>query len=992
MFSSDGFFTGTGVVPTPWNDQTLSVAFSGHINGSRVIYDGFVDGISDDLNNYDFSLDSLIIGGDICIPPSDETETDESGIDPVTGLDQWGFVDSTGLHGETGQEYDQYGYDRDGNHIVSEGPFGPDGCSRERRDADGNYCEPTPYVTPAAQDFLDSIGNDLTGIITQTLTNLIADTTSALNTQQQVCNNHRTVMDALIAADQLNFDPKAIYGDSNQYYNPGLSLRFADKPKAFEPHVENRDANVEMLEKHHVDLYGCDVKELAIIERLSNLNAIEIAGLESFIVQALSFLPAETIATFSDPANFTAWLVAQINAYAIANATTDNSTGLQDAQTPVDAHNGVYATPNQHFNRLATLASNDYVKLGFKNREEMVLYELNSQFKQGFKSIGGVHRAHFLQKLATLQTQSDSSSASSLLPLSVTRRLGGMDYTILLDGIKFSPGAGPVLDAYLIIEDPDSGQKLVFQALQSAFGVGGAEQSTLSLASTVAIRINNATKLILEPGQTFVDWDCQGFAGMGVGGNIELCREFITPLDPTSLEPLPDPTRFSLDFGVYVSEWLDAVVAVDAGAFAITKHENIKWQLNNVIIDLSDRETPDFIPVEGYTSPHYVDNRFSPLWRGFYMEHLSATLPKDLVAGSGDGAGNPVSIGVQDVLIDGKGFTGEAYVEGVDLLGLEDGNAGGWPFSIDRFNVKVIHNGFAGAGFGGLIQVPVFEEALFYDAEIFSDNRFKFTVQPQEELTMDMLLANVTLNPATKIEIGYDYAGFHAVADLTGDIKFNPAGRAPVNLQMPELYFKQFKVSNRAPYFEAGIWEMRNLGLSLNFGGFGMDLSNIKPYKGDNVEEFGLGFDLSIDVGPSLSAGGRFGILGELEEINNRQKWKYKKLDLKGLFIDAKITEGIHVKGALEWFNNHDTYGKGFQGLLVTNFDTEALKFTANASAMFGKIDTTRYYFVDLLVDLGGVPQPTPVQITGFGGGVSYHMSNSFAVNEIDFSNTNNNS
>jgi len=323
----------------------------------------------------------------------------------------------------------------------------------------------------------------------------------------------------------------------------------------------------------------------------------------------------------------------------------------------------------------------------------------------------------------------------------------------------------------------------------------------------------------------------------------------------------------------------------------------------------------------------------------------------------------------------------------VNLLGIDDGNAGGWPFSIDRFDVKVLHNSFAGAGFGGEIQVPLFAETMRYHAQILKNNRFKFTVSPDSLLTVNMLLATATLHPATKIELGYDYAGFHAVADLTGNLKFNIPDTSSIELTMPELYFKEFRLSNRDPYFDDGVWEIRNLGVGIQFGGFGMDLSKIKPYRGDNTREFGLGFDLALELGPDLTAGGRFGILGELEEINNRQRWKYKEMDLQGLFVDANITEGIHVFGALQWFKDDPNYGKGFQAILATDVKTGPLDFSADAAGLFGEKNGTKYFFVDLMADLGGVPQPSPLKITGFGGGVSYHMANAFTVQGVNFTN-----
>ena len=597
--------------------------------------------------------------------------------------------------------------------------------------------------------------------------------------------------------------------------------------------------------------------------------------------------------------------------------------------------------------------------------------------------IQGVHRAHFLEKLVELRE--DEEESNGVLPIAVTKYIGGVEYSILLDQMSFDPVNGATLSAYLIIEDPESGQKLVFQATNVEFGVGGAANTRLQLASTVAIRINNASKLILDANGTFADWDCQGFLGAGIAGKVEMCRDFITPLHEQTLEPLPDTVRFALNFETYVTEWLDAVVTVDAGAFAITNHENVKWQLDNAVVDLSDHYTPEFVPTEGYASQHYTRNEgFSPLWRGFYMQNLSATLPNQFSS-----AEEPITIGVEDVLIDKSGFTGEAYVEGINILGIDDGSAGGWPFSIDRFNIKVLHNSFAGAGFGGDVIVPVFKETMRYDARIYSENRFKFTVQPDSILTMDLLLAKATLHPASKIEIGYDYDGFLAVADLTGDIKFEIPADASVDMKLPELYFKEFRVSNRDPYFDSGVWEVRNLGLSMDFGGFGMDLSRISPYRGESSREMGLGFDLAISLGGpdlDLSAGGSFGILGELEEINERQKWKFKRIDLNGLFIDANIKDVVHVKGGLKWYKDHPQYGKGFQGLLSAEFTKEPLDFSATVAGQFGKFEGTKYFFVDAMVGLGSGIPVGPLNINGFGGGVSYHMDSHMQVDSMDFS------
>jgi hypothetical protein len=978
--ANQGQYTGVGIVPLPFNDRTVQVAFTNSfINENRVLKSGVVEGLRDQLSNYDFSMYTLAIGGDICVPKVNEDGFTEDGLNPVTGLDRFGFVDSSGVHSVTGTQWDENGFDIDGIHRGTGTEFNADGCNREGRDENDGECTPAPFVDPTAQAFMDSIANTLAAMVAAERTSQVNTRTTLLNQQVQVCETMRGEINGLIG--QLEFQPDFIVGDSSQYLTPGLSKRFEEQPRIFPTYDPERDVRVVDLEDKHVKLYDCDVKELLLADTLAAFQGANAGAVEAYLLLQLSYLSADDIDALKVGDAFVLWVREKIAAYLASLLTNDDGVGTLTIPTPA----AIFNSPDQAFRNLGTIAST--TDQFFGTREEMIAYELNAQFNQGFRTIQGVHRAHFLARLAELREESENENRGGLLPLKVTKYLGGIQYSILLDDMRFDPANGASLSAYLIIEDPESGQKLVFEGRNISFGVGGAENARLSLASTVTVRISNAVRLILNANQNFVDWDCQGFVGVAVAGKVELCRDFITPLNEQTLEPLPDPERFAVNFEIYATEWLDAVVTVDAGAFAVTKYENIKWQLDSAVLDLSDHYTPDFVPTDGYASPHYSSEGFSPLWRGFYLQNLSATLPNAFSPSAEE-----ITIGVRDVLIDDSGFTGEGYVEGVDILGLQEGSAGGWPFSIDRFNIKVLHNSLAGGGFGGDIILPVFTDTMRYDAKIYRNNRYKFTITPTSDLSMDMLLAKVTLLPASKIGLEYnEYDGFLAVADLTGNLKFEIPQDASINITMPELYFKEFRVSNRDPYFDSGVWEIRNLGLSLDFGGFGMDISRISPYQGETTKEMGLGFDLAIGLGGEdldLSAGGSFGILGELEEVNQRQKWKFKNIDLKGLFIDANIKDVVHVKGALLWYKNNEEYGKGFQGLLHAKFTKEPLDFSTTVSAQFGKKGETKYFFVDAMVGLGSGIPIGPLNINGFGGGVSYHMDNVFSTSSMDFAST----
>ena len=981
--NSSGKFQGRGVVPLPFNQRTLEVEFDVLLNQYSILVDGEVYGIRDQLTNYDFSLDTLLVGGPICQPRQDPPGGVDGQTDPNTGIDQWGFIDSTGLHSVTGQAYDEYGFLRDGTHVKTQGPYSEQGCSREETDRDGNFCQPVRYVDPAAQAFIDSIAAELDQQITDALTQLIADTLSALNQRRQVCTSLRGDMDGLI--NQLGFDRAYIVGDSNQYYDPGLSTRFAEKPTPYQTAGANRDPQVADLEAKHIDLFGCDVLEQVTTRHYDLLTTASAADLKATLLRELSYQSEATITGFQQAATFETWLRAVIlaNVFGTQNPGYSYQSGKSSGGQLINA----YKTPPQAFTNLGTWAGPASAS-GFATKQEMVLYELNHQFNQGFREVQGIHRAHFLQRLTELRPETNSGSQGNLLPLEITKYIGGIAYTILLDEVRFSATLGPTLSAYLIIEDPESGQKIVFEAINTAFGVGGAETSRLALASTVALRLNNNAKLILHPQTTFVDWDCTGFAGVGVGGQLELCRDLITPLDDNTFEPLPDPERFAVDFNVYATEWLDAVISVDAGNFAITGHEGFTWTVDTVVVDLSDKVTPSFVPCAGYDSRNYHEAvGLTPNWKGLYLKELAVRLPDDFTQ-----ADTPLRVGVRNSLIDERGFSGRAFVENVPILSLDDGSGGGWPFSIDRFNVDVLHNQFAGGGFGGEVLLPVFpDDALTYSATLEADNRFAFAVNGLPELRMNMLLAEARLDSNTTFTLAYGPDGFEASANLYGGLRMNVPSTEVVIITLPELEFTNLQISNRAPHFVAGTWKIADASVNLDFGGFGLDISRIRPQTTAGGREFGIAFDAGITlVGElDLTATGGFAVLGELVggDAGARQRWNYKRFDLTGIGIETTIKNSIHIDGRLNWFKDHNEYGTGFHGVLSARFDTGPLNFSADVAGQFGRHNGNRYFFIDAMAGLGsGIPVGA-LNIQGFGGGISYHMDNSFSTNGMDFVN-----
>ena len=75
------------------------------------------------------------------------------------------------------------------------------------------------------------------------------------------------------------------------------------------------------------------------------------------------------------------------------------------------------------------------------------------------------------------------------MPLSFTKVIAAREHTIIFDNIVFTP-QGASVDAYMILEVPVSGDKLVFRGLNISFGPTGTQgDSKLNLETDVQIRL-----------------------------------------------------------------------------------------------------------------------------------------------------------------------------------------------------------------------------------------------------------------------------------------------------------------------------------------------------------------------------------------------------------------------------------------------------------------------------------------------------------------------
>ncbi len=987
---SNGVFSGSGVIPIPMGTQVAHVTFENiFINDEFQVKDGTISVVADDISNYpDFTInpDTLTIGGDICIEDFDPS-VDVDGDGGAGGLDPYGFDPETGFHSETDTIWDENGFLIDGTHKDTETPYDSLGCDRDKLDEFGNPCPAN--IDSTLTDFIDSIQTTLPDQIEYILEDLEEIYQDSLENLD--CQGKR---DAL--SNQVNgsdFDPKLIFGTNGELLEVGMHKKFKQEPHILGISAE-RDATAKDIEEKHIALYHCDKNETIFAILLNTIKEIledENSDIKQNIESSIkAWDNVEKDKYMNDPQAFAEWIRQKIKLILGEDEDLDGYLGFENGYE--DKLKGKLEV-REKFNEVFDFSSNyGYTAIAsleenFVSFSENKLEEIDFYFRQGEKKIGGHHRAFFLEGIAKSRkaTVGGNNLAPQVLPLEVTKQVGSYVYTIYLDAIHFTP-QGATLDAYCIITDPESGRRLVFQALNLGFDPSGLTgPSRLALLTEIEMRLNNAAKLILKSsGDTYVDWDCNGFLGMGIDTEIEFCRNFIVPLNPSTLEPLPEDEHYRLQFAIQIDSWLEFGITLSAPPFALAKYDDLKWELDSLVLDFSTQSTPQFTPPIGYTSEHYsgeIGSFLSPQWKGFYMKELKLTLPNTFSSKEED-----VSISVNDVLIDDTGVSATASV-GYEILPIDKGNLGGWAFSIDSFGVTVLQNNLVGFNLGGELNVPIFEDNMDYDAVMYPNNVYEFSVAPFDSSRMDLFLADATLYDESRITVEYVDGDILTTATLYGNLSVN-GGEADSTkgISIPDIGFEGLILSNQAPYFETGTWILPDdAGIDINFKGFGVSVDGIIPFSNqENEAGLGLNFGLKINKGVNIDVEAGIQIIGELHVENERQKWKYKKLKINSVCIKDASFPGVEkLNGCVNWFDGHSVYGKGFKGHVDIKF--KHLDLNIKAIGQFGEVNDLEYFFVDALVNANLGIGVGPFTIDGFGGGVSYNMTSDYDSKLIEF-------
>lgn len=594
------------------------------------------------------------------------------------------------------------------------------------------------------------------------------------------------------------------------------------------------------------------------------------------------------------------------------------------------------------------------------------------------------------QKIAALaaRVEEQNSLISNLdpnyqvkYPLGIVKEIAGIKYIIVLESDEITP-QGAFINAYMHFVTPQ-GKALSFVAnkipLSASGGINGVVELALLKDEDIPLGIMDL-KIYgqSKPGaaRTKVRFDCSGFIDMVVDAGIEFSKEVFVPEDPETGKQLENQTLFA-NFVTTLTSWSDLIVDISLPPFQIKSFKGFGFEVSQLSFDFSDMNNPAGIifPKEYPGLAPY--GNFHALWQGIYMRQAVLRMPPEL------NKGKRVQILSRNLILDDAGLTG--YFGAENLIALDDGDIGGWAFSLDQAGINFTCGSLTSAELAGKISLPIMKEgkSLAYAALIDQKGDFLFTASMPEDIDIPMFMAKMTVDRSSSIAITRVNEKMSATALLNGQIDIGAKlgtvsendttdyQRQRKGLSLSGLKFEKMMVSTSGPYFSPGCWSVEELGYKgSGLNGFAISLSDI-AVKENPDGGVGLGFKGRVNFsGDKYCASASLTLWSERKLVNDKTRYKYRSAEIHEIYLKVD-DNAISLEGYFAIFNNDVKYGNGFAAKVTAKF----LFIGLSASAMFGEVDDFKYFYVDALADLSRSPITAgAVAFYGFGGGAYSRM------------------
>ncbi|MDR2037829.1 MAG: hypothetical protein LBQ60_07895 [Bacteroidales bacterium] len=582
-------------------------------------------------------------------------------------------------------------------------------------------------------------------------------------------------------------------------------------------------------------------------------------------------------------------------------------------------------------------------------------------------------------------TQELSIADLNVLPMGMSRTLNNINYSIAVSSIITMPDHVKLTvfgRVRLSQSEAEGGDKVIFfgaQDIKMSYEGNIIGDAVLSLFGDVGIPVYGGAAMLTLKGnynpalgygepQTTLTMDCRGFKSLSLDAQVEFPETWIRPVDNKGSII---PGRVIAGFRTMIQDWNDLLVGIDLPDFEIVGLDGFIFQSRNAVFDFSDiRNDNSVIYPVGYREKYMIPG-YENLWRGIYISDLTIKLPPQFASRASE---ERVSFDARHMILDNNGISG--LFSANNVLSIEQGSAGGWRFSVDRFSIALEANHLTGAGFGGLIGLPVADTDLGYEAFISPENEYFLKINQMEKLEFNLWKAKATLHPNSYVAMTVKDNRFIPEAMLHGSVmlELRPGEQgvtsSPV-ARFENITFRGMHLTTTAPYFTV---EQMGYSGEAKIKGFPLSIGDIQF--ATNGKKARLDFNTTFALGDdpfALTAGTRLALVAEMADDNGQYRWQYKECTMSSIVVDASVAEVFSITGEVTVMNDDPVYGDGFAGNLNMKVE-KGLNAGLTASAIFGYKDF-RYWMVDGTLSIpGGIPIFPAVNLTGFGGGASYRM------------------
>ncbi len=573
---------------------------------------------------------------------------------------------------------------------------------------------------------------------------------------------------------------------------------------------------------------------------------------------------------------------------------------------------------------------------------------------------------YFIQNKNKLLSRINQSSLNYDLPIGMDQGAG--EHIVAITGLYITP-KNAAIDAAVSFDLPGEHPDII--AL-SGSGIciskdGLCGEGKLFLSEDVDLLSSGLKLLKYNNGSgTFISIDKNGFQEMHLDAVYTLPQSLVHNA-ATPSKPATATLRTTL------IDWSEWMADVQLTPFSIKGIQDFSFFPSKAIYDHSDLENPKGLP------KNYTDASSNLYWRGVFIPELSVELPEFMGISK---------VKSKDVILDSKGVTANIMVDNV--LSINNGNLGGWAYSIKQLFATFKYNSLTKSGFGGDIKLPVSETPLQYTAFLdVNSGNYTFQVTQIDNLEVPMWLAKFNLDNTSSISVKYSKTNnIKADAHLYGHLDISSPKVQNLSLNFQAMSFEDLHLSNQQPYLQVKAFTA-GLNSPPKFVS-GLPVSIKDPKLVSDNGKIGLQIDLAIGLLGDISEDNGLkasSTLTILSKINTThiQKWTFDKVKVKKVSVAGSVGP-LDLNGNIEFYESKKL-GKGISGELEAKI---ADLITINALALFGSNNNTSYWMVDGLL---GLPGPgiqlgtTPFYIKGFGGGAYYNLSRKPIPNANELSN-----